>query len=32
MDSDLAKLYGIETKNLKKAVRRNLGRFPGDFM
>jgi hypothetical protein len=32
MDSDLAKLYGIETKNLKKAVRRNLARFPEDFM
>lgn len=32
MDSDLAKLYGIETKNLKKAVRRNLPRFPDDFM
>lgn len=32
MDSDLAKLYGVETKNLKKAVRRNLKRFPEDFM
>lgn len=32
MDSDLAKLYGIETKNLKKAVRRNPARFPEDFM
>jgi len=32
MDSDLAKLYGIETKNLKKAVRRNIARFPDDFM
>ena len=32
MDADLAKLYGIETKNLKKAVRRNLARFPDDFM
>jgi len=32
MDTDLAKLYGIETKNLKKAVRRNLARFPDDFM
>lgn len=32
LDSDLAELYGIETKNLKKAVRRNLNRFPSDFM
>ena len=32
MDTDLAELYGIETKNLKKAVRRNLARFPDDFM
>lgn len=32
LDSDLAELYGVETKNLKKAVRRNLDRFPEDFM
>ena len=32
IDRDLAELYGIETKNLKKAVRRNLERFPSDFM
>ena len=32
MDSDLAKLYGVETKALKRAVRRNLNRFPEDFM
>ena len=32
LDSDLAELYGVETKNLKKAVRRNLVRFPADFM
>ena len=32
LDFDLAKLYHIETKALKQAVRRNLGRFPGDFM
>ena len=31
-DEDLAELYGIETKNLVKAVRRNLDRFPADFM
>lgn len=32
MDSDLALLYGIETKALKQAVKRNLSRFPEDFM
>ena len=32
LDSDLAKLYRIETKALKQAVRRNLERFPDDFM
>lgn len=32
LDSDLAELYGVETKNLNKAVKRNLDRFPGDFM
>jgi hypothetical protein len=32
MDFDLAELYGVETKNLKKAVRRNIPRFPDDFM
>ncbi|HMS34396.1 MAG TPA: ORF6N domain-containing protein [Ignavibacteria bacterium] len=31
-DSDLALLYGIETKALKRAVRRNPERFPEDFM
>ena len=31
-DTDLAKLYGVETFNLNKAVRRNLDRFPEDFM
>ena len=31
-DRDVAALYGVETKNLNKAVRRNLGRFPADFM
>lgn len=29
---DLAELYGVETKHLKRQVRRNLGRFPEDFM
>ena len=32
LDSDLAKLYGVETFNLNKAVKRNLSRFPKDFM
>ena len=32
LDSDLAALYGVETKNLNKAVQRNLDRFPDDFM
>jgi hypothetical protein len=32
LDSDLALLYGVETGNLNKAVRRNLERFPQDFM
>ena len=32
LDYDLAKLYQIETKALKQAVRRNLERFPDDFM
>ena len=32
LDFDLARLYHIETKALKQAVRRNLERFPEDFM
>src|ERR1035438_10465391 len=32
LDSDLAGLYQVETKNLNKAVKRNLERFPEDFM
>ena len=32
LDRDLAALYGVETKNLNKAVGRNLDRFPLDFM
>jgi len=32
LDRDLAELYGVETKVLKQAVRRNLERFPEDFM
>ena len=32
MDRDLADLYEIETKQLKRAVRRNISRFPKDFM
>jgi len=32
VDSDLAGLYGVETKVLNQAVRRNIKRFPEDFM
>ena len=32
LDFDLAALYGVETKVLKQSVRRNLRRFPTDFM
>lgn len=32
LDKDLALLYGVETKRLKEAVRRNRERFPDDFM
>ena len=32
LDRDLADLYEIETKQLKRAVRRNISRFPDDFM
>lgn len=32
LDSELAALYGVTTKRLNEQVRRNLGRFPEDFM
>ena len=32
LDRDLARLYGVETKVLNRAVKRNLQRFPSDFM
>jgi hypothetical protein len=32
IDSDLAELYQVETSNLNKAAKRNLDRFPSDFM
>jgi hypothetical protein len=32
LDFDLSELYGVETKQLKRAVKRNLKRFPEDFM
>ena len=32
LDRDLARLYGVETRVLNQAVRRNLDRFPDDFM
>lgn len=31
LDSDLAEMYGVETKRLKEQVRRNIERFPEDF-
>jgi hypothetical protein len=31
-DRDLAALYGVETKMLKQAARRNLKKFPSEFM
>ncbi|MGA0854384.1 MAG: ORF6N domain-containing protein [Luteolibacter sp.] len=31
LDRDLAELYGVPTKNLKRAVQRNKSRFPDDF-
>jgi hypothetical protein len=31
-DSDLAMLYGVETREIVQAVKRNIGRFPNDFM
>lgn len=32
LDSDLADIYGVETKTLNRAVKRNQSRFPSDFM
>lgn len=32
LDADLAELYGVETRTLVQAVKRNLARFPADFM
>jgi len=32
LDSDLARLYGVSTKKLNEAVKRNSDRFPGDFL
>jgi len=32
LDYDLAELYGVETKNLNLSVKRNIKRFPTDFM
>lgn len=32
LDRDLAALYGVDTKVLKRAVKRNIDRFPADFM
>jgi hypothetical protein len=32
LDQDLAELYQVPTKRLNEQVKRNIGRFPGDFM
>ena len=32
LDKDLAELYGVETRTLKQQVKRNIERFPNDFM
>ena len=32
LDRDLAELYGVETKRLNEQVKRNINRFPADFM
>lgn len=32
VDRDIAVLYGVETKRLKESVKRNIYRFPDDFM
>jgi phage regulator Rha-like protein len=32
LDRDLAELYGVETKVLKQSIKRNISRFPSDFM
>jgi hypothetical protein len=32
LDSDLAELYGVETRRLNEQVRRNIDKFPEDFM
>ncbi len=32
LDRDLAELYGVETKQLNRQVKRNIDRFPGEFM
>ena len=32
LDRDLSGMYGVETRVLKQAVRRNINRFPDDFM
>jgi hypothetical protein len=32
LDFDLARVYGVETKSLNRAVKRNVDRFPKDFI
>jgi hypothetical protein len=32
LDADLARIYGVQTRALNQAIKRNLDRFPGDFI
>jgi len=32
LDRDLAEMYGVETRSLNQSVKRNIDRFPDDFM
>ena len=32
LDADLAEMYGVPTKRFNEQIKRNLGRFPADFM
>ena len=32
LDSDLARIFGVSTKQLNQQVKRNISRFPADFM
>ena len=32
LDADLARIYGVQTRSLNQAIKRNRNRFPGDFL